>query len=90
MLVSLSRPSDSPKAGTSMPKARIAVRPVTTEKVRSRKRGLASTLNTNTNNHKYSIRYEWMKRGRNMGWSRPSNKRHQWKERRKEETQKKG
>ena len=46
MLVSLSRPSDSPKAGTSMPKARIAVRPVTTEKVRSRKRGLASTLNT--------------------------------------------
>ena len=50
----MSRPSDSPKAGTSIPKARIAVRPVTTEKVRSRKRGLASTLNTNMI-YKYSI-----------------------------------
>ena len=46
MLVSLPRPRDSPKAGTSIPKARIAVRPVTTEKVRRRKRGLASTFQT--------------------------------------------
>ena len=50
----MSRPSDSPKAGTSMPKARIAVRPVTTEKVRRRKRGLASTLNRNMK-YRYSI-----------------------------------
>ena len=41
-------PRDSPKAGTSIPKARIAVLPVTTEKVRRRKSGLASTFQTKT------------------------------------------